>query len=498
MFAGITKLKLSVKNQSITKINTQALIIGLFEKSETPRTQTDAQGLLNSISDMVAIDGFKAKVGEVTRVLRPMGLATRELILVGLGPEDNFDEEALTRAAHAAFSATRAETVSVMLDDWRLETKTEEWSVLQIAMAAGSAFEPLTEENHSLLSKRRVSIIVSQKGVALSEAAKIGEAIAGAVNRAKVWGNLPANICTPSYLADEAQKLAKLKGVTVKIHDEKAARKIGMNAFLAVAQGSREAPRFIELHYTGATKDDAPVCLVGKAITLDAGGLCLKPSAHITDMKYDMSGGAAVLAVFEAVASQKWPLNLAALIPACENLPDGAAYKPSDVIRTLSGKTVEITNTDAEGRLILADALSYSARFKPQAVIDVATLTGAVEVALGSDISGLFVNDPVLCDMIETSADVAHDAVWTLPYGGRRFEELLKSNVADCVNTGPRGIGGSCVAATFLSQFVDEDTPWAHLDVAATAFRGGKNAHSTGRPVPLLMVLLHQMAAFAE
>ena len=166
------------------------------------------------------------------------------------------------------------------------------------------------------------------------------------------------------------------------------------------------------------------------------------------------------------------------MFPACENLPDGAAYKPSDVIRTLSGKTVEITNTDAEGRLILADALSYSARFKPQAVIDVATWTGAVEVALGSDISGLFVNDPVLCDMIETSADVAHDAVWTLPYGGRRFEELLKSNVADCVNTGPRGIGGSCVAATFLSQFVDEDTPWAHLDIAATAFRGG-NATSS-------------------
>ena len=491
-------MKLSVKIQSIEKINAQALVIGLFEKAQTPRAKTDSESLAHSISDMVAVDGFKAKLGEVTRVLRPMGMAARELILVGLGAEEKFDEDALTRAARSAFSATRAETVAVMLDDWRLDNKTDEWSVLQIAMAAGSAFEPLTDENRKLLEKRRVSIIVSQKGLALTESAKIGEAIASAVNRAKMLGNLPANICTPSYLADEAKKLSALKNVVVKIHDEKAIRRIGMNAFLAVAQGSREAPRFIELRYTGAAKNTSPICLVGKGITLDAGGLCLKPSAHMTEMKYDMAGAAAVLAVFEAAAEQNWPINLIALIPACENLPDGAAYKPSDVITTLSGKTVEITNTDAEGRLILADALTYAKKFNPQAIIDVATLTGAVEVALGSDITGLFVNDPVLCDMIETSADVAHDPVWALPYGGRRFNELIKSNVADCVNTGPRGVGGSCVAATFLAQFVDEDTPWAHLDVAATAYRGGKDPHSTGRPVPLLMMLLHQMAAFAE
>ena len=491
-------MKLTVKIQSIEKINAQALVIGLFEKTDVPRTQSQNENLMQSISDMVAVDGFQGRLGEVSRVLRPMGLAARELVLVGLGAEDKFDEEALTRAARAAFAATRAETVAVMIDDWRLENRTDEWSVLQIAMAAGAAFEPLTEDNRRLFNKRRVSIIVPQKGMALTEAAKIGEAIANAVNTAKILGNLPANVCTPSYLADEARKLNEVKGVSVKIHDEKAIRKIGMNAFLAVAQGSREAPRFIELHYTGRAKNDAPICLVGKAITLDAGGLCLKPAAHISEMKYDMAGGAAVLAVFEAAAKEQWPINLVALIPACENLPDGAAYKPSDVIKTLSGQTVEITNTDAEGRLILADALTYAARFNPQAIIDVATLTGAVEVALGPDISGLFVNDPVLCDMIETSADVANDAVWTLPYGGRRFNDLIKSNVADCVNTGPRGVGGSCVAATFLSQFIDDETPWAHLDVAATAFRGGKNPHSTGRPVPLLMILLHQMAAFAE
>lgn len=491
-------MKLTVKIQSIEKINSQALIIGLFEKTKTTRSESKVEGLDQSISDMVSVDGFKAGLGEVTRVLRPMGMSARELILVGLGPQEKFDEDAFTRAARAALAATRAESVSVLLSDWCLENKTEEWSVLQLAIAAGTAFEPLTEENRKLLEKRHVNIIVRQKGIALTQTAEIGQAIASAINRAKVWGNLPANISTPSYLADEAKKLASVKGVTVKIHDEKAARKIGMNAFLAVAQGSREAPRFIELHYSGAGKNESPVCLVGKAITLDAGGLCLKPSAHITEMKFDMAGGAAVLAVFEAIAKEKWPINLVALIPACENLPDGAAYKPSDVIRTLSGKTVEITNTDAEGRLILADALTYASRFEPQAIIDVATLTGAVEVALGSDISGLFVNDPVLCDMVETSADVAHDPVWALPFGGRRFKELIKSNVADCVNTGPRGVGGSCVAATFLSQFVDDETPWAHLDVAATAYKSGKDAHSTGRPVALLMMLLHQMASVAE
>lgn len=491
-------MKLSIKSQAIDKINSQALIIGLFEKAQSPRSGSDVEGLANSVSDMVAIDGFQARLGEVTRVLRPMGLAVRELVLVGLGSQEKFDEQALTSAARAAFSATRAENIAVMLNDWLLENKTDEWSVLQVAIAAGTALEPLSEENRCLIDKRRVSIVVSQKGTALNEAAKIGETIAHAINRAKVLGNLPANICTPSYLADEAKKLSALKSVSVKIHNEKAIASIGMNAFLAVAQGSREQPRFIELHYNGGTKTDAPICLVGKAITLDAGGLCLKPSAHISEMKYDMCGGAAVLAVFEAAAEQKWPINLVALIPACENLPDGAAYKPSDVIKTLSGKTVEITNTDAEGRLILADALTYASRFKPQAIIDVATLTGAVEVALGSDINGLFVNDPILCDMIESSADVANDPVWALPFGGKRFTDLLKSNVADCVNSGPRGVGGSSVAATFLSQFIDEDTPWAHLDVAATAFRGGKNPHSTGRPVALLMMLLHQMASLDE
>ena len=492
-------MKLTVKIQTIKKISTDALIIGLFEKAQKMRSVGNVESLQQSVSDMVSVDGFKAKLGEITHVLRPMGMAVKELVLVGLGPEEKFDEEAFTRAARAAFAATRAQTVSVLITDWRLENKTDEWSVLQLAMAAGTAFEPLSDDDRALLDKRRVTIAVQEKGVALVQAAKIGEAIAQAVNRAKVWGNLPANVCTPTYLALEAKKFTAYKSVTVKVHDEKAIGKIGMEAFLAVAQGSREAPRFIELHYCGAAKTQAPVCLVGKAITLDAGGLCLKPSAHITEMKYDMSGGAAVLAVFEAAAKEKWPINLVALVPACENLPDGAAYKPSDVIQTLSGKTVEITNTDAEGRLILADAITYAKRFKPQAIIDVATLTGAVEVALGSDITGLFVNDPVLCDMIETSADVANDPVWALPYGGRRFRELLKSNVADCANTAPRGSGGgSSTAATFLSQFVDDDTPWAHLDVAATAYRGGKNPHSTGRPVPLLMMLLHQLATLAE
>ena len=321
-------MKVTVKNQSIEKINTDALIIGLFEKAQKMRSVDTIESLEQSVSDMVSVDGFKAKLGEVTRVLRPMGMAVKELVLVGLGPEEKFDEEALARAARAAFAATRAQTVSVLITDWRLENKTDEWSVLQLAMAAGTAFEPLSDDEQELLDKRRVTIAVQEKGVALVQAAKIGEAIAQAVNRAKVWGNLPANICTPTYLAHEAKKFTAYKSVKVKIHDEKAIGKIGMEAFLAVAQGSREAPRFIELHYCGAAKTQAPVCLVGKAITLDAGGLCLKPSAHITEMKYDMSGGAAVLAVFEAAAKEKWPINLVALVPACENLPDGAAYKP--------------------------------------------------------------------------------------------------------------------------------------------------------------------------
>ena len=220
-------MKLSIKSQAIDKINSQALIIGLFEKAQSPRSGSDVEGLANSVSDMVAIDGFQARLGEVTRVLRPMGLAVRELVLVGLGSQEKFDEQALTSAARAAFSATRAENIAVMLNDWLLENKTDEWSVLQVAIAAGTALEPLSEENRRLIDKRRVSIVVSQKGTALNEAAKIGETIAHAINRAKVLGNLPANICTPSYLADEAKKLSALKSVSVKIHNEKAIASIG-------------------------------------------------------------------------------------------------------------------------------------------------------------------------------------------------------------------------------------------------------------------------------
>ena len=264
----------------------------------------------------------------------------------------------------------------------------------------------------------------------------------------------------------------------------------------AVGRGSDNLPclGIIDYFPDGKKDGDIDISLVGKGITFDAGGICLKAKQRITEMKYDMCGAATVLAVFHACASMKLPLNVIALIPACENLPDGNAYRPADVIDTLAGLTVEIANTDAEGRLVMCDAMTYSARFEPEALIDVATLTGAVGTALGDHFTGLFVNDPMLCGTLETAADVAIDPVWTLPFNGPHFKSRLKSNIADCANTGPAGGAGASVAATFLAQFVPEDTSWAHLDIAATAYVGGKLPHSTGRPVGLLLTWLHQLA----
>lgn len=488
-------MKFETSTKSIDKLSADSLIVGLFEEGQL--TETDVavdMATKGLISELIGEKVFAGKEGETLCLRRPEGLAAEELILVGFGPIESFDETAFERAFKAGLGAAHGKNVAVTLIDWLPTTRTVEWSAMHMARLAMTAAEPLKEADVNEKTDRKITFVLPKASPAVKEAAAFGKAIAQALNEAKYLGNLPANVCTPEYLADHAKSYKKLSGVTVTIYDRKGMEKLGMRSVLAVSSGSANAPRFIELKYNGGKKDEAPICLVGKGITFDAGGLCVKPSARMGEMKYDMCGAASVMAVFHAAVLMKLPLNLVVLVPACENLPDGQAYRPSDVIKTLSGLTVEVVNTDAEGRLILADALAYAARFEPQALIDVATLTGAVEVALGDMHTGLFVNDPVLCETLETAADVAQDAVWTLPFNGRYFKDLIKSNVADCVNTGPRGKAGSSVAATFLAQFVNDDTPWAHLDVAATAWKGGSQPVSTGRPTALLLTWLHQMA----
>jgi leucyl aminopeptidase len=319
-----------------------------------------------------------------------------------------------------------------------------------------------------------------------------GQALVVGVELAKEWANRPANHATPSMLADCARQLGRKPGFKTEVLGPKEVKALGMGAFLAVAQGSAEPLRFIVLRYNGAAKTSAPVVLVGKGITFDTGGISIKPAAEMDEMKYDMGGAASVLGTFAALAEARPAINVVGLIPSCENMPDGLAVKPGDVVTSMSGQTIEILNTDAEGRLILCDALSYAARFKPRAVIDIATLTGACVIALGAVRSGLFSPADELAAALQQAGDAALDPCWRMPLDDE-YAEGLKSNFADMGNIAGRA-AGSITAAKFLQKFTAE-LNWAHLDIAGTAWKGGAAKGSTGRPVPLLLQYLMNEAA---
>jgi leucyl aminopeptidase len=310
-----------------------------------------------------------------------------------------------------------------------------------------------------------------------------GHAIGAGVALARECANRPGNHCTPTYLAQQAKKLGKEYGLKVEVLDRKACEKLGMGSFLSVAQGSDEPLRFIVARYEGAAKSQAPVVLVGKGITFDTGGISLKPGAEMDEMKFDMGGAASVLGTLRAVAELKPKLNLVCIIPSCDNMPSGSAVKPGDVVKSMSGQTIEILNTDAEGRLILCDALTYAERFKPAVVVDVATLTGACVVALGNHHSGLFTADDRIAAQMLAASEAGLDPCWRMPID-EEYGEGLKSNFADMANIGGRA-GGASVAAAFLRRFTAK-YPWAHLDIAGTAWKSGASKGSTGRPVPLL------------
>ena len=318
-----------------------------------------------------------------------------------------------------------------------------------------------------------------------------GSAVAAGATLAREFGNRPGNVCTPTWLGQQAKKLGKQFDLDVEVLDRKEIEKLGMGSFLAVAKGSKQPPRFIVMEYRGGKGDEPPVALVGKGITFDTGGISIKPSAEMDEMKFDMCGAASVFGTMKAVALLKLPINVVGAIPATENMPGGNAIKPGDIVTTMSGQTVEILNTDAEGRLILCDALTYVERYKPAAVVDIATLTGAMVIALGHVATGLFSNTDSLANELVRAGDVAWDRAWHMPMWDD-YQEQLKSNFADFPNIGSRA-GGSITAACFLSRFA-KAYPWAHLDIAGTAWKSGAEKGATGRPVPLLVHFLERRA----
>ncbi len=311
------------------------------------------------------------------------------------------------------------------------------------------------------------------------------------VEFAKEWANRPANYATPTMLAQAAKDLAKLPRVKCEVLGPKQVAKLGMGSFMAVARGSEEELRFIVLRYDGAAKSEAPTVLVGKGITFDTGGISIKPAAEMDEMKFDMSGAASVLGVFRALAELKPAVNVVGLIPSCENMPDGRAVKPGDVVTSMSGQTIEILNTDAEGRLVLCDALTYAERLQPRAVVDIATLTGACVIALGGVRSGMFASADDLADALHTAGEESMDLCWRMPLDDE-YGEGLKTSFADVANVAGRP-GGAITAAKFLQRFAAK-FPWAHLDIAGTAWKGGAAKGATGRPVPLLLEYLATQA----
>jgi leucyl aminopeptidase len=339
--------------------------------------------------------------------------------------------------------------------------------------------------------ERATLLCAKAQSEAVQRGLERGTAVAAGVTLARECANRPGNHCTPTFLADTARDLAKEFGFKVEVLERKDVEKLGMGAFLAVAQGSDEPLRFIVLRHNGAAKTAAPVVLVGKGITFDTGGISIKPSAEMDEMKFDMGGAASVLGTFRAIGQLEPKVNLVGLIPACENMPSGRSTKPGDVVKSMSGQTIEILNTDAEGRLILCDALSFAERFKPAAVIDIATLTGACVIALGHHNSGLFSPDDALAEQLLLASRTALDPLWRMPLDDE-YDEVLKSNFADMANVGPRA-GGSITAAMFLKRYTGKYR-WAHIDIAGTAWKSGQNKGATGRPVPLLthFVLAHQ------
>ncbi len=484
------------------KSGADCAVVGIYEQGDMGlgALQVDTE-LGGALGDIHASGDFAGKLGDTLLLPRSAGKAVTRLLLVGLGPRGGFGRKQYRKALHAAAQALGKTGTAHALIYLSLEAVPDLDALYRARIIAevlsvnaykvpdlktGPTPKPKALTKITIVVDNARDLKIAADGLA------IGAAIGNGIALARDLGNLPPNICTPTYLGKRAQTLAKQwPGVTTKLYDAPGIKTLKMGAFLAVTQGSDQAPRLIVCEYRGAKRGSAPICLVGKGITFDSGGISLKDPPAMDEMKFDMSGAASVLGALRTVAELRLNINLVVIIAACENMPSGAAVKPADIVTTMSGQTVEILNTDAEGRLVLCDAITYSRRFKPAAVIDVATLTGACIVALGNHFSGLMSSDDELAKELLAAGVRADDRAWSMPIGDE-YVEQLKSNFADIANVGGRD-GGACTAASFLWKFT-KDLRWAHLDIAGTAWLGGAQKGSTGRPVPLLVDFLLQRA----
>jgi len=454
-----------------------------------------------SVREVVRRGDMEGKLGSTLLLYRVPGVAAERVLLVGLGDEAALHEREYREAARAAVKAaqeTGAGSVTLCFTEIRVGRRDSAWKALQVALVAAECayrFEYMKSKKSDPRPLANIELLAAARdAAAVARGLRQGAATGAGVSLAKDLGNLPGNVCTPTYLAEQARKIAREWKLELEVLERKDMEKLGMGSLLSVAQGSRQPPKLIVLNYAGGPKKAKPVVLVGKGITFDTGGISLKPSPEMDEMKFDMCGAASVLGALRACAEMKLKLNVVGIIPTTENMPGGAATKPGDIVTSMSGQTIEVLNTDAEGRLILCDALTYAERFEPEAVVDIATLTGACVIALGHVASGLYSNKEALARELLAAGDEAYDRAWHMPLWDD-YQEQLKSNFADMANIGGRP-AGSVTAACFLSRFAKK-FDWAHLDIAGTAWKSGKDKGSTGRPVALLISFLMKRAETA-
>ena len=469
-------MKIFVKKGMLADTKSQAIILTLFEDSKkltglALEIDKISGGL---ISELISNGDFEGKPSQISVVYTRGTLPAKRIALVGLGKQKEFNLEKLRTAFASVMRHLRsinvkeaATSINLSLLPGKKEQVVE--AAVEGALLGLYQYTPYkTVDREDLKEMGELNIVADVKDYSLIESAvKKARIISDAVYFARDLVSAPSNEMTPSIMAQKARDISRRKNVSCKVLDKNKMKEMGMNALLAVASGSNEEPKFIILEYAGGRKKAAPIVLVGKGLTFDSGGISIKPSDKMDEMKMDMSGGAAVMGALMAAADLQIPLNIVALIPSAENLPSGSAFKPGDILKSYSGKTIEVLSTDAEGRLLLADALTYASEFKPEAVIDVATLTGACVIALGNDVSGMLGTDDKLKKEIEKAAGDTGELVWELPLW-ENYHELIKSDIADYKNAGDRS-AGTITAAAFLSKFVG-DYPWVHLDIAGPAW----------------------------
>jgi leucyl aminopeptidase len=491
-------MKFTIKREELSKIRSDAVVLGFFQKDKKPRIFSEGLVLPAAVKRVISSGDFQGKLYQTQLVYGGKG---ERFILLGLGKQGEFKANSLRGAASKAGQVARGYRLKTISFSLSLHRSLKQFPTEDLAQTVGEGLllghyrylKLKSDDSEQPKDLREILIVTKDKTTALKKGFNCARIICDAVFLARDLATTPGNLLTPTLLAKKAKKEVEEAGITCQILDEKEIKRLKMGGILGVSQGSSEPPRLIILHYNGAKKSEPPLALVGKGITFDSGGISIKPSSSMEKMKEDMGGAAAVISAIIAVSRLKLPVNVVGVVPSAENLPSGKAYKPGDVLTTYSGKTVEVINTDAEGRLILMDALAYSLKFKPAAIFDLATLTGACVVALGESVAGIMSRHPKLIRQLENASRKTGERVWELPLW-KDYAEQLKSDIADLKNMGGRW-GGTITAGCFLAEFV-EDKPWAHIDIAGPVWTDKDEPYqpkgATGFGVRLMVQLIRE------